>query len=175
MARAPLRAEGAALAAAQVSLRPAEGDDEPFLRDLFRVLRWDEFAALGWPDDQRSRFIDLQFNYRKRHYDAAFGTAELYVVTHGPTPIGQFHVDRDGRALHVVDISLLPEWRGRGIGAALLALLQAEVRAGRGEAVRLEVAVGNPAERLYRRLGFVEIPPEDDLPRISREMTWRPG
>ena len=51
-------------------------------------------------------------------------------------------------------IALLPEWRGRGIGGALLrALLEALARSGFRRA-SLSVQKANRAARLYGRLGF---------------------
>ena len=53
----------------------------------------------------------------------------------------------------IMDIALLPEYRGRGIGTAILhELLGAADRA--GKTVMLHVEPNNPALRLYRRLGF---------------------
>jgi ribosomal protein S18 acetylase RimI-like enzyme len=159
-----------ALAAAGVSLRLARPGDEPFLRALFRELRWDEFAPLGWPDAERTRFIDTQFDFQRLGYQTAFPAAECYLVEHAGVPIGKFEIDRPpGRMAHVVDIALVAASRGRGIGEALLRLLQDDAPQG----VCLEVEHGNPARRLYARLGFVDVPPEDDLPRLSREMVWR--
>jgi ribosomal protein S18 acetylase RimI-like enzyme len=172
-AAAPL-AVSPALAANGLALRPAAAQDEPFLRGLFRAVRWDEFGPLGWPDAERARFIDTQFDFQRRHYAAAFPQAELYVVERRGAPIGKLELDRQPRQIHLIDIALSPEHRGGGVGAALLALLQAEAQASGLAAVRLDVEVGNPARRLYERLGFVDVPPDDDLPRLSREMVWAP-
>ena len=161
-----------ALAAAGVKLRLARPADEPFLRALFRELRWDEFAPLGWPDAERARFIDTQFDFQRLGYRTAFPAAECYVIEQMGAPIGKFEIDRPtGRMAHVVDVALTASMRGRGIGEALLRLLQHEAPQG----VCLEVEHSNPARRLYARLGFVDLPPEDDLPRLSREMAWRPS
>jgi len=53
-----------------------------------------------------------------------------------------------------VDISLLPEYRNRGIGAALIHTL-IETAMAEGQAVKLQVLRMNPAQHLYQRLGFV--------------------
>ena len=49
--------------------------------------------------------------------------------------------------------SLLPEARGRGIGARLIRRLMEECAAA-GRRLTLQVLVTNPAKRLYQRLGF---------------------
>jgi ribosomal protein S18 acetylase RimI-like enzyme len=52
-----------------------------------------------------------------------------------------------------VDIALLPEFRGRGIGGGQLASLIQQCRAEKLP-LRLQVLKENPAQRLYERLGF---------------------
>jgi ribosomal protein S18 acetylase RimI-like enzyme len=69
----------------------------------------------------------------------------------------------------VVDISLLPECRGRGIGTALLEAVIAEA-SGAGKFVALSVEKLNPALRLYRRLGFRKV----DDQGVYWSMEWRP-
>ena len=52
-----------------------------------------------------------------------------------------------------ISISVLPEYRGKGLGTRLLELLLNEVSK-KYEAVSLSVANYNPAKRLYERYGF---------------------
>lgn len=51
-------------------------------------------------------------------------------------------------------IAVLPEYRGRGIGTALLEQLLEKLRAAGYAAVSLSVQQENPALHLYERLGF---------------------
>ncbi|MGC2124919.1 MAG: GNAT family N-acetyltransferase, partial [Xanthobacteraceae bacterium] len=69
--------------------------------------------------------------------------------------------------LHIVDITLLPPWRRRGIGTAIINALQAAGRA-RGKGVGIMVEKFNPALRLYRRLGFTAIADHE----VYLEMEW---
>ena len=162
----------ARLGEAGVSLRLLGEADFPFLHGLYRMLRWEELAPTQWPDETKTAFLDQQFGFQHRHYVAAYEGAEFYIIEHRAEPIGRFYVDRVTRDRLVVEISLLPEWRGRGIGAALLTALQDEVTAGRADRVCLHVANGNPARALYARLGFVEVEPPDEFPRLDAEMVW---
>ncbi len=162
----------ASLAAAGISLRPIVEADRPFLERLYRLVRWDEFAPTGWPDATRAAFLADQFEFQRRHYAHAYPDAELHLIVHGPEPIGRIYVDRTGRDLMLIEISLLPEWRGRGIGAALLGRLQEEVAAGARDRVSLQVSPDNPARRLYARLGFVEATPPSEFQEASIEMVW---
>lgn len=55
----------------------------------------------------------------------------------------------------VMTIGVLPEWRGRGVGAQLLTDILAAADAAGSERVFLEVRASNEAaQRLYRRYGF---------------------
>jgi ribosomal protein S18 acetylase RimI-like enzyme len=165
----------AALEAAGLSLRPALDSDFPFLEALYRSVRWDELAPTGWADAAKMVFLASQFDFQRRQYAAAFAGADFLIVEHAGTAIGRFYVDRTPTQLHIVEISLLPQWRGRGIGGVLIGMLQDEVRAGRAGQVILSVDRANlGAQRLYRRLGFLEAPATSPYPDASIEMIWTP-
>ena len=61
----------------------------------------------------------------------------------------------------------MPEWRGRGVGTAILEALIETARA-RGKDIDIFVEKVNPALGLYRRLGFKEF---DDT-GVYLEMRW---
>ena len=67
---------------------------------------------------------------------------------------GRLYVARWPGEIRVVDISLLPEYRGRGTGTALLGELVREAEAA-GKPLTIHVERFNRAIRLYERLGFV--------------------
>ena len=77
-------------------------------------------------------------------------------------------VDRSGDEIHLVDIALLPEFRGQGIGTRLLEVVQTEAEAA-GLPVGLSVAKDNRALNLYGRLGFCRM--ADD--GVYLKMEWR--
>ena len=74
--------------------------------------------------------------------------------------------------LNVVDISLVPECRGEGVGGAILRDVLGHARA-LGKGVSIHVEKVNRARRLYERLGFETI--EDngiyDLMRAGESAT----
>lgn len=65
----------------------------------------------------------------------------------------EFPLPRD--ALHVVEIHVAPDRRGRGCGALLLEHAAAEARARRLGGLVLTTLTTNPARRLYARQGYV--------------------
>lgn len=76
------------------------------------------------------------------------------------------HVDDDTPSLA---ISLLPEWRGRGIGTALLARLLEELNAAGWPRTSLSAQKANAATRLYFRLGFRVVEDKGEEYIMARE------
>lgn len=56
--------------------------------------------------------------------------------------------------VNIHDLAVLPETRGRGVGKALLAAIEAEALKRGACKITLEVLSGNPARCLYAREGF---------------------
>ena len=136
-----------------LALRPARDGDAEFLARLYASTRVDDPALAGWSEQQREAFIVQQFHAQTVHYSQHYADASFDVVIVGGETAGRLIVDRRERELDLVDISLLPEHRGRGIGTALLQTLLDEGD-GCGMTVGLQVQCYNRALRLYKRLGF---------------------
>lgn len=152
-----------------LQLRPAADADTGFLLRLYAATRRQALASAGWPDAVLRDFLHFQFTLRSTQYHAAFPSAEDHIVLVDGAAAGRMLVDRAFRAWRVVDIALLPQHQGRGIGTALLQMLQREA-AEAGCALDLQVDATNPAQRLYRRLGF-EARSGDG---VYRPMRWHP-
>ena len=135
-----------------LSLRPACAEDEPFLYALYASTRAAELAAWGWPETQQQLFLDLQFRGQQQHY-AVYPNTAHWIVEAQSEPIGRLLVAHLSDEIRLVDVALLPDFRRRGIGAGLVRRVQAEALE-QGKAVRLHVAIDNPARNLYTRLGF---------------------
>lgn len=150
----------AALAGQGFALRPETEADIPFLRRLYISTRWEELAPVGdWTQAQKIAFLESQFALQRHHYRTYFPATDFAVLEKDGVPAGRLYVDRQETTLNVVDISLLPEWRGHGAGTALMQAVCAEARAA-GKNVSLCVEKFNPAQTLYRRLGFREVSEE---------------
>jgi ribosomal protein S18 acetylase RimI-like enzyme len=66
-----------------------------------------------------------------------------------------FSLESGGRDAFVDELYVASDWRGRGIGTALMESAEAACATGGAGALHLVVERSNPgAERLYRRLGF---------------------
>lgn len=137
-------------------LRPATDDDRAFLRAVYGGTRAEELASVPWTDAEKAAFLDQQFSAQDTHYREHYPTAEFLVILDGDEPVGRLYVDRWKREIRIMDIALLPQARGRGIGSALLGELIEESERS-GKALSIHVELENPARSLYDRLGFEEV------------------
>ncbi len=153
------------------ALRPATPDDEAFLRALHASTR-EDLAAVGWDAATRNAVLRLQFDAQDRSWRAVHPSADVDVVLVDDAPVGRLVADRSGAEVHVVDVALSPDHRGRGIGTALLTGLLADADA-QGRAVVLAVDRGSPARRLYERLGFRVVGEDDVRLALRREPVGR--
>lgn len=149
------------VSAGPVALRRAGDADREFLLQVYESTRVDEVATLPWSDEQKAAFLRMQAVAQDTDYRRHFGDETYLVVERAGEPIGRMYVhERDG-TVRLVDIALLPHWRGRGIGTTLLRDLLADADR-RGLRAELHVERWNPARRLYERLGFT-VAGEDDV------------
>jgi ribosomal protein S18 acetylase RimI-like enzyme len=138
----------------RISLRAVSPEDKGFLLKLYASTRQAEMASWGWSAVQQEAFLQMQFSARERSYEAAYSGAQRRIILLGNDPAGAMIVFQDQTEIRLVDISLLPEHRGRGVGATLIGELIAEA-ASASVPLRLSVLRGNRAVGLYERLGFV--------------------
>jgi ribosomal protein S18 acetylase RimI-like enzyme len=153
-----------------VSLRATVAEDEAFLQRVYASTRAEELARIDWDATQRQAFLQMQYQAQHRSYLAQFPAAEHCIIQHADADVGRLIVDRAGDVIRLIDISLLPEHRNAGLGAALIQDLQAEA-ARAGKPVLLHVGGLNRALRLYERLGFVKTAEGE----VYLEMAWRPS
>ncbi|HEX8692644.1 MAG TPA: GNAT family N-acetyltransferase [Longimicrobium sp.] len=136
-----------------LSLRPIRDQDMDFLLRLYGTIRADELERVPWTPEQKEAFVRQQFTAQHAWWTEHYPDASFDLVLLDGEPIGRLYVDRWEREIRIVDIALLPEHRGAGIGTRLLRRVFAEGDAA-GKPVSIHVEVFNPARRLYERLGF---------------------
>jgi ribosomal protein S18 acetylase RimI-like enzyme len=107
---------------------------------------------------------------RFEEYKQEFKAAETQVIYVDNQPVGRLRVVR-GEEIYIGGIQILPEYRGRGIGTALLKnLIEESTKA--SKTIRLEVFHNNlQALRLYEKVGFKVIE-ENDQQKI---MVYQPS
>lgn len=139
----------------RLSLRTVRNQDEDFLFRLYASTRQEEISAWGWDATQQNAFLRMQFRAQRQGYAADYAGADHQVILADDEPVGRLMVHRTEKEVRLVDIAVLSEYRNRGLGAALIRDLMAECQASR-KPLRLQVAKGNRAARLYERLGFLQ-------------------
>lgn len=151
-----------------LTLRPITEADRGFLRALYGSTREDELRRMPWDRSAKDVFLDQQFAAQHGYYQAHYQGADFSLILKGDQPIGRLYLFRGPVTYNLIDIALLAEWRGRGIGSHLLEQVLAEADA-QGCSIRLFVEPENPARRLYERLGFRETGRHQVYLQMSRE------
>jgi RimJ/RimL family protein N-acetyltransferase len=137
-----------------ITLRPTRAEDEPFLLALYGSVRAPELAQLAWTDEQKALFVRHQFDAQSAHWRENYHDTSFDVIERDGVPVGRLYVARWRDQIRVVDIALMPDQRGAGLGTRLFRELFDEGdRTARP--VTIHVEIYNPARRLYERLGFV--------------------
>lgn len=124
---------------ALIALRPATRLDLDFLDPLYTAAMQPYFERTG-------QWNPLLFRI-------TFDEGISRVIQYDGQDIGFLKVRRDPQEIFLGDIVLLPEFRNQGIGTHLIRALLKEAAASEAM-VWLKVLKGNPARRLYERLGF---------------------
>ncbi len=159
--------------APSVSLRTTTLADRDFLLRVYASTRAAELAQTGWDATACESFVQMQFNAQSGHYRQQWPASVHFVIEallNGLThQVGRLWLDHRASETHVLDIALLPEWCGCGIGSACFRQQMREASHA-GKALTIQVEQGNPARRLYDRLGFVPVGAQQGLHQL---MSWR--
>lgn len=136
-----------------ITLRPMTPDDMPFLYQVYASTRLEELAPVGWTPEQVGEFLTQQFTAQHQFYQEHYENATYNVIIADGQQVGRLYLARWPTEIRIMDIALLPAYRGLGIGSALLqAILEEGERTGKRVSIHVEKV--NPALRLYERLGF---------------------
>lgn len=138
-----------------IGIRPECPQDGDFLASLYASTRQSELAMLGWPAAEQDAFLRMQFDAQSRHYRSAFPAATRSIICVDGERAGRLIVNHRDDEVRIVDIALLPEFRGTGVGGELIRRVLADADAA-GIPVRCHVLAGNRARRFWARAGFAE-------------------
>lgn len=152
-----------------VTLRPATPRDYDFMRRLYHSTRAEEMTRFPFDEAQKAAFLDQQFAAQFQHYGIHYPTCERNIIEIDGQPVGRLWIDEWKDQIRLVDIALMPEARGSGLGTTLVSeVLERGRRA--GKAVTIHVEGFNPALRMYERLGFKHV----DTNGVYWLMRWEP-
>ena len=139
-----------------ISLQKISPDDIEFLSRVYASTRVEEVAQTGWPVQQQVDFLQTQFDAQHQHYQQHYPEASFDLIMSSEQPIGRLYVSRWPTQIRIVDIAILPEFRGHKIGSTLMKRLFREAREKQLE-ISIHVEKNNPAMNWYLSLGFEEI------------------
>ena len=157
---------------APLGLRPAGPADAEMLYKIYASTREAELAVVPWDAPTKEAFLRMQFNAQHTDYRARYPDASYDLIMGGDQVLGRLYVHRGETVWQVLDIALLPEHRGKGIGAWLMTEVLAEAGAA-SKRVQIYVERFNVARHLYDRLGFRQI--ADQGVYLLLECAPRPG
>ena len=144
--------------------------DEPFLLCVYAGTRAGELAPVPWSPEQKAAFVAQQFAAQTAHYARHYAGMSADVILVDDEPAGRLLVARWAGEIRIVDISILPEVRGRGAGTVVLRRLLDEAAAA-GKRLSVHVERENRAVALYERLGFR---PAGEHADVYLRMEWVP-
>jgi ribosomal protein S18 acetylase RimI-like enzyme len=136
-----------------ISLRPVEEGDMDFLLVLYGTTREDELRRVPWTPEQKAAFVQQQFRAQDAYWRENYADTSWDLVLADGVPVGRLYVARWASEIRIVDIAVMPEHRGEGIGERLIRGIFAEGDAS-GRKVSIHVEQFNRARALYERLGF---------------------
>jgi ribosomal protein S18 acetylase RimI-like enzyme len=153
-----------------LTIRPERSEDEAFLYRVYASTRTEEMALTGWNASTCEAFLQMQFKAMRRGYAEQFPKADFSILLRSGRSVGRMVVDRTADIICLVDLAILPEFRGQGTGTALMKEVLAEaVRV--KKPIHLHVFKQTRPLGWYARLGFRKIGDSGAYDRLE----WRPG
>ncbi len=151
-------------------LRPCREADDAFVYDVFCTTWEHEVAAL--PNQKLAQHVlRIQHIAQERRFENTYPSFQRYVVMEADEPAGRLYVYETGSGLQIIDLTLMPEYRNRGIGTRILKDLLAYATQ-EGQTVGLRVERRNEgATMLAISLGFRLVGFDD----VENVFEWTPA
>ena len=137
----------------QILLRDVLPEDRELLFRIYASTREAEMSLVPWSDEQKQAFLEMQFEAQDRDYRHRYPRGEFKIIMRNSDAVGRIYFNRGENLIHILDITVLPEYRNGGIGSKIMNDLLHEATLG-GKTVDIFVEDFNPSVRLFERLGF---------------------
>ncbi len=141
-----------------LQLRPILKKDMSFLKKVYSSTRTEEMNQVSfWTDEMKDAFLTHQFDAQHEHYQKNYLSAQFWVLEKKGIEIGRLYYDELFKgSIRIVDITLLPEFRNKGLGQIILKSILDRAKTIEKN-VTIHVESFNPAMNLYHKLGFKKI------------------
>jgi len=142
-----------------ISLRAMDQTDMASLLEIYGSTREQEMKRVpDWSDEMKREFIASQFQAQHEYYQKNYPQGDFWIIESDKKKIGRLYVHENFRnqGVRIIDITLLPAYRNRGIGNGILKDLM-DKSAALNRPLSIHVESFNPAQNLYTRLGFKKI------------------
>lgn len=137
-----------------ISLGTSDRVDETVLLKIFKECRPELECISNIPEEQKEAVIAQQFSIEKQQLMIIYPEAELNIIFCDGKPIGRIYIYYGKSTDRILEIGLLKEYRGQGIGQSVIRKV-IEKAVDKEKTVSLQVAWFNrDACRLYQKLGF---------------------
>ena len=139
-----------------IQLRKSVEKDIPFIIKVYRSTREKELSLTNWTEEQKTNFIYMQTMAQLAEYKTKYPGATQQIVLFKNKEAGRFYTWENENEIRIIDITLLPQFIGKGIGSTLLNNLikrSKEIK----KKITLHVDPLSAALKLYLRLGFVHL------------------
>jgi len=103
-----------------VTTRPTSDDDSMLLFELYASSRAEELSRSGWVTPQQRSFFRMQAQNQELYFQRHYDHLDRRTICINGFSAGRVLIDRPGHAITVVDLALLPAFRGRGVGSLLI-------------------------------------------------------
>lgn len=150
-----------AVNAINLACRPRDAGDSDFLRDC-------AIACSPMRDLLPEAMLIQQAQFQRAAHDGAYPNAMHRILTRNGKPLGHVRIAWADTSSHLIDIALMPDHQGGGVGSHALAAWLAVADARRLIAT-LEVRSDNPAHGLYARFGFTPLAPDPHAATITMQ------
>jgi ribosomal protein S18 acetylase RimI-like enzyme len=147
----------AQIESAECLVRPATPEDAEFLFRLFAESQ-EQLSLLLANEELWRSLVAMQYRGRQMTYSVEYPCAVDSILCvesagQGTLPVGRLLMDAQPDCWRIVDIAILADYRGKGLGNWALRNLMRQCSGAAGR-LALRVRPENPARRLYERLGF---------------------
>jgi ribosomal protein S18 acetylase RimI-like enzyme len=152
-----------------ILLQERTENDSEFFMELFGEIKSSELHLHSWPEQIKNQLITMQFHAYEQCIMAEFPNSVDYLIVYQSEKAGRLQLNKNKDGIRLINISLLADYRNKGIGAEIINNIVTEANQ-KGIPVILEVDKINPAQNLYYRLGFKVIQQDE----IKYSMKYTP-